>query len=85
MPSPLYASLRAPRADFLDGAIVAEGLADHVRMPGILRRSLQSVNVPGASFVHFTHPTCTELGLDLVRAEAGARAEGHGFQGTYEA
>ena len=36
----------ATGADFLDDAIVPEGLADHVRMAGILRRGLQRVNVP---------------------------------------
>ena len=61
-------------ADFLDDAIVAEGLADHGRLAGILRRGLQRVNVP----VTRTPPDApAPLGLDLVRAECGASAKGH--------
>ena len=41
----------ATGADLLDDAIVAEGLADHVRLAGILRRGFQRGNVPVSSLV----------------------------------
>ena len=76
---PLIHLSQAARADFLDDAIVAEGLADHVRMAGILRRGLQSINVPvtltvqarvqGA--IHLTHAALADEDGGFIRAEAG--------------